>query len=92
MQPSTKDQGCYMNNGTLPEDAQKIWNILTPEAKSIILCPPPKPDSQKSKILHLTTQQNPPLPRRTVNEHNIEYIMACPHELCGGGYTIKCRK
>ena len=38
----------------LPADAQKIWDSLSPEAKTIILCPPPKPDPD------LQLQQHPP--------------------------------
>ena len=31
----------------LPDDAKKIWDMLTPDAKSIILQPRPPPDPQK---------------------------------------------
>lgn len=33
----------------LPEDARKIWDMLSPDAKSIILQPCPPPDPQKNQ-------------------------------------------
>ena len=59
--------------------------MLTPDAKAIILCLSPKPYLQKSKFMQSPRQQNPPLPRRTVHELDIEYVIACLHELHGGG-------
>ena len=60
---ATKFQGphlTYEQWHALPEDAKKIWDMLSPDAKAIILRPPPKPDPQKlnfhvhlgSRILH----------------------------------------
>ena len=71
---------------SLPNDAKKIWDMLTPEAKSIILRPPPQPDPNENQRLPARppTQRPPPSPRRTVNEHDVAYIVACLHELHGG--------
>jgi hypothetical protein len=47
---ATRFQGprlSYEQWHALPEDAQKIWDMLTPEAKAIILRPPPKPDPNR---------------------------------------------
>ena len=100
---ATKFQGprlTYEQWHALPQDAQKIWDMLSPEAKAIILRPPPKPDPQKSKFLSPPRQQNPPPPRRAIHEHDIEYIIAYLHELHGGIHhqmwitvlTLQCMK
>src|SRR5687768_520506 len=70
----------------LPEDAKKIWDMLSPEAKAIILQPPPKPDPNRTTKPFGRPQpkQNPPLPRRSIQEHDIDYIISCLHELHGG--------
>src|SRR5688500_4280304 len=74
----------------LPEDAKKIWDMLSPEAKAIILRPPPKPDPNRATkpFGRPLPKQNPPLPRRSILEHDVDYIISCLHELHGGGYTI----
>ncbi|HEY9711418.1 MAG TPA: hypothetical protein V6D48_24640 [Oculatellaceae cyanobacterium] len=49
---------------SLPEDAKKIWDSLSAEAKAIILRPPPKPDpNRKTPFFRTPNQQKPPLPR-----------------------------
>src|SRR5687768_3197089 len=71
----------------LPEDAKKIWDMLSPEAKAIILQPPPKPDPNRPTNpfgKSLPKQQNPPVPRKSVHEHYNDYIILCLHELHGG--------
>ena len=71
----------------LPEDAQKIWDTLSQDAKGIILRPPPKPDpNRKPKPFQQPPprQQNVPFPRRSIHEHDIDYIIAHLHELHGG--------
>ena len=71
----------------------KIWDMLSPDAKAIILHPPPKPDpNQPTKPFNRPPprQQNAPPGHRSIHEHDIEYIIACLHELHGGGHTTKC--
>src|SRR5687767_2079117 len=76
----------------LPDDAKQIWDTLSEEAKAIILRPPPEPDpTHRPTAAQRPTNRssNPPprrpfQPRRTVNEHEIEYLAACLHELHGG--------
>src|SRR5687768_11585870 len=41
-------QIAYEQWKALPEDAKKIWDMLTQEAKAIILWPPPKPDPNRA--------------------------------------------
>ena len=80
----------------LPDDAKKIWDTLSQEAKAIILRPPPKPNPncRPAQFQHPSTRNGAPpprcpfQPRRNVNEHDIDYqahVAACLHELHGGG-------
>ena len=45
----------------LTDDAKNTWDMLTDEAKSIIL----KPTSE------------PPPPRRRINQHDIQHLVSC---------------
>ena len=78
----------------LPEDAKKIWDMLSPDAKTIILCLPPKPDPNrppKHSQKPSSRQQNALPACRSIQEHDIDYITACLHELHkGGGHTTNC--
>jgi len=72
----------------LPKEAQQIWDMLSPEAKAIILHPPAKPNVQKPGQFGNRFGQKKPQsalpPRCTVNQHDIDYVIACLHELHGG--------
>ena len=59
--------------------------MLNPEAKAIILCPPPKPHPDKNlKFSNWPTQQQEaPLPRCTIHKTDIASLIACLHELHG---------
>ena len=79
----------------LPEDAKKIWDSLSQDAKTIILRPPPKPDPNQrlaafQRNLNAPPPRRPPIPRRNMNEHDLDYLIACLHELHGGGCTNIC--
>ena len=78
----------------LPEDAKKIWDMLSQEAKAIILWPPPKLDPDRSTKPFgrpPPRNQNSQLPHRSIHEHDLDYIISCLHELQGGHTTI-CRQ
>ena len=71
----------------LPDDAKKIWDMLSQEAKAIILRPPSSSTSYPNNgwrpfppKFNKNFQQKP----RQVNEHDIEMLMACLHDLHGG--------
>ncbi len=77
----------------LPDDAKKIWDTLSQDAKAIILRPPPKPDPNTrlatfSCNLNAPPPRRPPIPRRNMNEHDFDYLIACLHKLHGGGGGI----
>ena len=65
----------------LTPQAQKTWDMLTPEAKSIILQPKPPPDPTSS------SSKSSRLPSRSLNHHDIDHVIACLHDLCGGSQT-----
>ena len=69
---------------SLPDDAKKIWDMLTPDAKSIILQPKPPPDPSKNQQQKRFQTPLAPNPRRRINEHDIDYVVACLHDLCEG--------
>src|SRR5687767_1665751 len=78
----------------LPDDAKKIWDTLGEEAKAIILRSPPKPDPNRRVMFQRPPDRNgtpPPRcpfqPHQNVNVHDLEYLVACLHELHGGGDT-----
>ncbi|HEY9709439.1 MAG TPA: hypothetical protein V6D48_14645, partial [Oculatellaceae cyanobacterium] len=71
----------------LPEDARKIWDMLSAEAKAIIL------QAKPSLGPNYAVAQRPFVPRnnkgtmphqRNVNKHDIETLIACLHDLHGG--------
>ena len=69
----------------LPADAQKTWDLLSPEAKAVILQPRSTPNSGATK------RSYPPRPppsappdRRLAQTHEVDYLMACLHDLRGG--------
>ena len=67
----------------LPDDAKKTWDLLSDDAKKIILQPPPPPAPNPQR------QRPPPTPpRRHLNEHDIQHLVSCLHDLCGGSSTI----
>ena len=87
---ATKYQGPrlpYEKWKELPDDAKKIWDMLSLEAKAIILCPPPKPHMDKNSRFsnQPPCQQEAPLPHHTIHETDIASLIACLHELHGGG-------
>ena len=45
----------------LPEEAKQTWDMLSPEAKAIILCPPAKPNVQKPAHFGNRSEQPRPL-------------------------------
>ena len=61
----TREQLC-----SLPNDAKITWDLLSDEAKRIIIeQKPPQP-----------TQRCPPPSRRSVNQAEISYLMSCLHD------------
>ena len=57
----------------LSDQARKVWDILSPKEKQIILeRPPPEPDPGRATPIE---------PVQQVNEHDISYISACLHQL-----------
>ena len=72
----------------LPDDAKKIWDMLSQEAKAIIL----RPFSKAKPLNQRYFDQRKPTPkqklfqppRHAVNNHEIDYLTACLHELHGG--------
>ena len=72
----------------LSDDAKKIWDTLSVEAKTIILRPfliqkAPKPPYFGNRKPP-PRQQQPPPPCGTINEHDLSYLTSCLHELHGG--------
>lgn len=78
----------YQQWHSLPEDAWKVWNMLSPEAKEIILWPKAAPLQQHAVIYcPLMPRPNkllPPCPWN-INLHDIEHLIDCLHDLHGGG-------
>ena len=74
----------------LPDSAKKTWDMLTPDAKSIILepCPPPDPHNnlgQRPNTPRAPTRPPPPPPPRCqIHEHDIDNLIAYLHDLRGG--------
>ena len=71
----------------LPDDAKKIWDMLSPEAKLLILRP-----FSTSKLLkppYFGNRKPPPKqhqalpPNWTINKHEHDYLTSCRHELHG---------
>ena len=77
----------YEQWNALPDNTKKIWDMLSPEAKSIILRPFLK---HKPPENHSFNQRKPPFkptiptPRRNINIHELDYLTSCLHELHGG--------
>ena len=62
-------------------DARKICDILSPEAKAIILQhPPPDPNL----VDNTRRFQKPFPPHRIINQHDVDYLLVCLHDLHGG--------
>ena len=77
----------YAQWKAIPEDATKIWDMLSPEAQSIILCPFSKSESLNSRHFD---QQKPPFrqqgalpPHHTINTHELDYLTSCLYDLHG---------
>ena len=70
----------------LPDDAKKIWDMLSPEAKAIILRPklPTAPNLKEKRSFPPRFGKPPPDKARQVNNHDIETLIACLHDLHGG--------
>ena len=78
----------YKQWHALPDDAKKIWDMLSPEAKTIILHP--FSANKPAKPPYFGNKKTPPqqhqalLPRQAIHEHEIKYLTWCLHELYGG--------
>jgi len=70
----------------LPDDAKRIWDTLSSEAKAIILQPRP-PAAPNSTMAQRPRQKKAPPPRYKVSEHDIERLIACLHDLHGGSQS-----
>ena len=89
---ATKFQGgprlSYEQWHALPDDAKKIWDMLSPKAKSIILCP--FLANKPTKLPYFGTKKTPPQqhqappPCQAIHKHEFDYLTLCLHELHGG--------
>ena len=71
----------------LPEDARKNWDMLSQEAKTIILnYKPPSNQHNPGQQRKFVPQKgkHSPLNPRSFNEHDIATILSCLHDLHGG--------
>ena len=81
------DQGLklpYAQWQKLPDDARKIWDMLSPEAKTIILQPKPAPNPSPNLCQRYLGPGNKLPPPHNINEHDITHLIACLHDLHGG--------
>ena len=68
----------------LPEEAKKLWNMLSSNIKSMILHSKPQAGNNSFNFCPGPKPPSLPLPRCNVNEHDIEKLIACLHDVHGG--------
>ncbi len=77
----------------LPDDMKKIWDMLSQEAKAIILQQPsPSPNPNRMQKPYAARPNQPAIPcSRQVNEHDLETLIVCIHDLHGGANQTTLR-